>query len=109
MSTANFEPWTSGLIARHANSMGVWGVVLQECRLSLHYTQALKAPWTAKYSGYKRLTTNFAKPDGECFIWHQNRFNAWGSGQEKRETSNANRRTVFQLYIYDVLLVYVHM
>ena len=32
MSTASFEPWTSGLIARRANSMGVWAVVLQECR-----------------------------------------------------------------------------
>ena len=32
MSTASFEPWTSGLIARCANSMVVWAVVLQECR-----------------------------------------------------------------------------
>ena len=31
MSTASFEPWISGLIARRANSMAVWAVVLQEC------------------------------------------------------------------------------
>ena len=32
ISTASFKPWTSGLIAGRANNMGVWAVVLQECR-----------------------------------------------------------------------------
>ena len=28
---SSFKPWTSGLIARRTNSMGIWAVVIQEC------------------------------------------------------------------------------
>ena len=49
MSTVRFQPWTSGLTARYADSMGVWHGL---CRnVGEVCTTSWQAPWTAKYSG----------------------------------------------------------